>query len=74
MIDDIESSVDQEFTKKLIENNGFNNVEDFVKSLYQDEKLFKKVLNSYPKNLRESFVNKAISNTSTYGDITVSDA
>ena len=74
MIDDIESSTDQEFTKKLIENNGFDNVEDFVKALYQDEKLFKKVLNSYPKNLRESFINKAISNTSTYGDITVSDA
>lgn len=74
MIDDIESSTDQEFTKKLIQKNGFNNVEDFVKALYQDEKLFKKVLSSYPKNLRESFINKAISNTSTYGDITVSDA
>ena len=74
MIDDIESSTDQEFTKKLIQKNGFDNVEDFVKALYQDEKLFKKVLSSYPKNLRESFINKAISNTSTYGDITVSDA
>jgi len=30
MIDDIESSTDQEFTKKLIEKNGFDNVEDFV--------------------------------------------
>lgn len=74
MIDDIESSTDQEFTKKLIQKNGFDNVEDFAKALYQDEKLFKKVLSSYPKNLRESFINKAVSNTSTYGDITVSDA
>lgn len=74
MIDDIESSIDQDFTKKLIEKNGFQNIEDFVKALYQDEGLFKKVLSSYPKNLRESFINKAISNTSTYGDITVSDA
>lgn len=74
MIDDIESSTDQEFTKKLIEKNGFDNVEDFVKAIYQDEKLFKKVLSSYPKNLRDSFVNQADSNTSTYGDITVSDA
>ena len=74
MIDDIESSIDQDFTKKLIERNGFQNIEDFVKALYQDDSLFKKVLSSYPKNLRESFINKAISNTSTYGDITVSDA
>ena len=74
MIDDIESSIDQDFTKKLIEKNGFQNIEDFVKALYQDDSLFKKVLSSYPKNLRESFINKAISNTSTYGDITVSDA
>jgi len=74
MIDDIESSTDQDFIKKLIEKNGFDNVEDFVKAIYQDEKLFKKVLSSYPKNLRDSFVNQADSNTSTYGDITVSDA
>lgn len=74
MIDDIEKSSEEDFTKKLIKQNGFDNVEDFVKAIYQDPQLFKKVLNSYPKNIRDSFRNQATSNTSVYGDITVSDA
>ena len=74
MIDFLETTGDIDFINSLLSKYKFDELSEFIKSIYTDSALYKSVLADIPQDLKTSFEHQSETNTSVYGDINVADA